>query len=62
MITACMNPIQWEHHTGGEWQFYVGIQTQRIWETLNFNQKLAIAMDAHEILMKEDTAWGRMIE
>lgn len=49
MIDACMNgPIQWAHHTSVEWQFYIGDHTRRIWDTLNFNQKLAIAMDAHE--------------
>lgn len=59
LISACMAPIQWEHHTGGEWQFYVGDQTRRVWDTMTFNQRLAIAMDAHAVLMKSLTAAGQ---
>lgn len=51
MITACMSQIQWEHHTSrDEWQFYVGDHTRRIWNTLSFNQKEAIAIDAHALM------------
>jgi hypothetical protein len=53
LIDHCMHPIQWGHHTSDEWQFYIGVQTQRIWETLTFNQKLAIAMDAYAMMQQD---------
>lgn len=53
MIDACMMPVQWEHFLSfTDWQFYVGDHTRRIWDTLNFNQRHALAMDALECMEK----------
>lgn len=53
MIDACMaSDIFWHHFSPDDWRFHVGIHTQRVWRTLNFNQRLAIAMDAAELARK----------
>lgn len=58
LFDDCMTVIQWEHYPSfTEWQFHIGDQTRRIWNTLSFNQKIAVAMDAwdcKEKMMKMD--------